>query len=90
MKEKWNAIVKLLKKPENYIPRNYQTIGGMWTVDTYALNGYKFRLEDEGYTQVLLNDSGSFMAILNFKNEISILRGTEQDFETMANHFLTL
>lgn len=35
MSSKIKTLISLVKKEENYIPRNYQTIGGMWTVDDY-------------------------------------------------------
>lgn len=87
MNKKWQAIVSILKKSENYVPRDYQTIGGMWTADTYALNGYKLRIEDEGYTQVLLNDAATFLAYRNHKDEITFRHGSVEDFEAMAEHF---
>lgn len=50
----FDEIVKIVKKPENYIPRDYQTIGGMWTVDTWIYRGVRVQLMDEGYTTVIL------------------------------------
>ena len=40
-----------------YIPRDYQTIGGAWTVDTWQLGDIKVQLMDEGYTQCVITDS---------------------------------
>lgn len=41
----------------SYIPRNYKTMGGAWTVDTWALGDVKVQLMDEGATQVVLTDT---------------------------------
>ncbi len=30
----FNEIYRFVRKDENFIPRNYQTIGGGWTVDS--------------------------------------------------------
>ena len=45
-----DALVKLVKTEEHYVPRGYKTIGGMWTVDTWRKNDVVVRLMDEGYT----------------------------------------
>ena len=42
-----------IKTDANYIPRDYKTIGGMWTVDTWKLGDLQYQLMDEGYTSVI-------------------------------------
>lgn len=54
--EHFNTLISLIKKDEFYVPREYQTIGGMWTVDTWEWKGVKYQLMDEGYTQVITAD----------------------------------
>ena len=49
----FNQIEYIVRKSENYVPRNYQTVGGMWTVDTYKKGDVTFQLMDEGYTSVI-------------------------------------
>lgn len=49
----FKSVEAAIRKPENYVPRNYQTVGGMWTVDTWELGETTFQLMDEGYTSRL-------------------------------------
>lgn len=46
-------IICAVKQPEFYVPRDYQTIGGMWTVDTWQKGNIRVQLMDEGYTTVV-------------------------------------
>lgn len=69
--QEFNEKYAEVAKRENYVPRNYETIGGMWTADTYKLNHWTARLEDEGYTKILIDHANKKMYRLNFKNEIS-------------------
>ena len=45
----WSRVAQ----QNNYVPRDYPTIGGMWTVDRYRLGDIECRLMDEGWTQVI-------------------------------------
>jgi hypothetical protein len=49
----FDKIKNAIKTDENYVPRNFQTIGGMWTVDTWKKDDMIFQLMDEGYTSVI-------------------------------------
>jgi hypothetical protein len=49
----FGKIKDTVKTDENYVPRNFQTIGGMWTVDTWKKGDIIFQLMDEGYTSVI-------------------------------------
>lgn len=49
----FDKIKNIIKTDENYVPRNFQTIGGMWTVDTWKKGDMIFQLMDEGYTSVI-------------------------------------
>jgi hypothetical protein len=53
VKQLFCQIESIVKRSENYVPRNYQTIGGMWTVDTYRKGEVTYRTMDEGYTGVI-------------------------------------
>lgn len=43
-------LIQAVKQPEFYVPRDYQTVGGMWTVDTWRRGDIEVLLMDEGYT----------------------------------------
>ena len=53
IKEVFNQVVRDIKNEEFYVPRGYQTIGGMWTVDTWLKDNLRVQVMDEGYTTVL-------------------------------------
>jgi hypothetical protein len=54
-----NAIKRAVRKEENYQPRSYQTVGGMWTVDTWKFEDVIYQLIDEGYTdRIFVKDLG--------------------------------
>lgn len=49
------AIYRKVAMPKNYVPRGYQTVGGMWPVDTWRIgegskDAVSVQLLDEGYT----------------------------------------
>lgn len=76
--ELFTSIKLLVKTPENYVPRNYETIGGMWTTDTWKLGDVVFLLMDEGYTEVIRfkNRSvvvGGYHGVQKDENTASIL-----------------
>lgn len=48
--ESFQAVVHSVKQPTNYVPRDYQTIGGGWTRDTWKQDDVTVYLEDEGAT----------------------------------------
>lgn len=50
MRELFIKITQIVKQDENYVPREYQTVGGMWTVDTYKKGDVTVQLMDEGWT----------------------------------------
>jgi len=47
-------IYQKVRTEGEVVPRNYQTIGGMWTVDTWVLGNVKAQMMDEGYTHVIM------------------------------------
>ena len=52
----FDTIFRSIAQKENYVPRNYKTIGGMWTIDTWEKNGIKVQLMDEGWTRKIHSD----------------------------------
>lgn len=80
--EHFNTLISLIKQDEFYVPREYKTIGGMWTIDTWERNGVRYQLMDEGYTQVITADGlevvegylGGELGEINIKYE----KGNEQ------------
>ena len=52
----FNKIYYDVAKPGNEVLRDYETIGGRWTVDTWKKGDWTAQLMDEGYTAVLFND----------------------------------
>lgn len=50
MKNVFNKIISDVKQNKNFIPRDYQSMGGMWTVETWIKDDFKVQVMDEGYT----------------------------------------
>lgn len=46
----FRSIVDSVKQDQFYVPREYKTIGGMWTVDTWKRGDVTVQVMDEGYT----------------------------------------
>lgn len=82
MKNNFYAITKAVKQPEYYVTRPYQTIGGMWTVDTWTRGDVTVQVMDEGYTTVIR--SPGLKVVFSAMNEITIEEGTEQDLSNLA------
>lgn len=49
MEELFQTVADYVYKPESFIPKDYYTVGGMWSVDRYARDGINYRIFDEGY-----------------------------------------
>lgn len=81
IKRLFDIITNTVRQTIYYVPRNYETIGGRWTVDTYKAGNVKVQIMDEGWTIKLTSpgieaiDSGG-----NFKVE----KGTVEDFRKLA------
>jgi hypothetical protein len=48
VKHKYFKLKSLVKRRENY--QKYQSVGGVWTVDTYKLGPITVQIMDEGYS----------------------------------------
>jgi hypothetical protein len=76
----------LVKQPTNYVPRDYQTIGGMWTVEKYQLGDVVLAIMDEGYTTQI--SIGNVIAISDYSGHIRVISGTLDEFVTAAEQNL--
>ena len=48
-----HELVSAVRQPEFYVPRDYQTMGGRWTVDTWRRAPVQVQSMDEGYTTIV-------------------------------------
>ena len=78
-----NELINELKKTENYVPRDYKTIGGMWTTDTWQKNGVKLQVMDEGYTKVIQSEGLKVVIGYNGKDCIRYELGNEDVVENV-------
>lgn len=69
------AIFAYVRKNGTYVERDYKTIGGMWTVDTWILNDIKVQLMDEGSTQAVIAEG--LNAYSTCGRPVNYSRGTE-------------
>ncbi len=46
----FERIVLAVRDKDYHVPREFRTIGGMWTVDTWRRDGVTVQLMDEGCT----------------------------------------
>jgi hypothetical protein len=81
----FNEIYRFVRKDQNFIPRNYQTIGGGWTVDTWKLNDVTVQLMDDGYTTVIFNEN-----VYVYQTCTNPLVFTKGDEENLKNIYLEL
>lgn len=51
----FNKIVKIMRDKYE-VPRNYKTVGGMWTTDNYKTDCAAVQVMNEGWTIRLFND----------------------------------
>jgi hypothetical protein len=70
-------LIFILRADENYTHRGYDTIGGMWTIDTWKKNGVSFQLMDEGATSRVF--SLDFDVVLNYYDVPTFHRGCIAD-----------
>ena len=83
--EAFDKIVAAVKKQENFVPRNYQSIGGMWTVDSWRLGDIGFQLADEGYTDIINHPTvRAYRTFSSTTPPIVFSNGTEEDLIKLA------
>jgi hypothetical protein len=89
MEELYQTIVDFVYHPENFVPRDYQTIGGMWTVDKYSRNGISYRIFDDGYGSEIFTENLRVRCIcLGTKPEFTIVMGELGMLKAMAREVI--
>jgi hypothetical protein len=73
-----DALINTVKLPEYYVPRDYKTMGGMWTVDTWKRGDITVRLMDEGYTTAVDAPGLKVVTGYNGKNYTTYHEGSEE------------
>lgn len=53
MNERILELIRAVKQKQNYVTRDYKSVGGMWTVDTWKQGSVTVKVMDEGYTTVV-------------------------------------
>ncbi len=76
-------LISIVRKEENYIPREYSTIGGMWAVDTWKLGNITLQIMDEGYTSVITSPELQVKMGYNGEEYVKFIKGTIQDVKTI-------
>jgi hypothetical protein len=61
-KELWDYI----KKNGEFQKPNHPQMGGMWSADTYLLNGYKALMTDGGYGTIIKSVDGTLSCAINY------------------------
>lgn len=74
-------IVNAVKTGEHYVPRGYETIGGMWTIDMWRKDDVVVRLLDEGYTTII---TAPGLRVVDSGNGTVFEQGTVEDLEKLA------
>lgn len=82
-KEAFSKIYYAISTTDNYVPRNYISIGGFWTVDTWQKNEVTVRLTDEGWTRIILVQDRLHVHE-DGNNVLTFYNGTEQDLVKLA------
>lgn len=80
-----DSIVKIVKTGEHYVPRGYETIGGMWTVDMWQKNDVVVRLLDEGYT-IIVTAPG--LRVVDSGGKIKFEQGDAETLEQVYNNLI--
>jgi hypothetical protein len=83
--QKVKILVDFVKKREYYVPRNYQTIGGMWTTDTYERDCVLVQVMDEGYSTSVLAENLCVFILWDAKNNEDYIRFEIGNVEVVEN-----
>ncbi|RST57648.1 hypothetical protein D5F11_021550 [Siminovitchia terrae] len=76
----FNQIEKMVRQSAHYVPRNYKTVGGMWTVDTYKKGNVTLQIMDEGWTIKIFTKD---ICAIDSGNTFKVERGSLEDFENV-------
>lgn len=72
----------IIQTEENYVPRDYQTIGGMWTVDTYKYKGLTLTMMDEGWT---IRIAGEGVDLINRGDDYELRKGNISELDEILS-----
>lgn len=86
--ELFNAVRGIIKLPENYKPRGYQTIGGMWTVDTWWYQDVFFQIMDEGWFEQIIFGDKKVLFPGGRGDSIEYENTNKREFTEFANNFI--
>lgn len=75
-------IFKFIQRDDNYVPRNYRTIGGAWTVDSWKYNNIVVQLCDEGYTKKIITDD---LNVYVFNDNVVYDKGSKELLISLYN-----
>src|SRR5690554_1296274 len=77
-----------IKLRQHYVPRDYQTIGGMWTTDTYKHNGVTLHVSSEGYENRIFSESVDAVQIYrNSGEELTFKKGNVEELLKIKHEF---
>ncbi len=81
------TLISQVKQPQYYVPRDYKTIGGMWTIDTWKRDEITVQVMDEGYTTRVRGPG--FEALISWsafdkKDVVTYSKGDEQVVESFV------
>lgn len=85
--KRFYEIKSILKKDENYNNRNYKTIGGRWTVDSWNVRGIKLQQMDEGYTSKMLYENAE---VIQGYNGAEYIKFNNCDYKILDEIFSVL
>lgn len=76
--DSFTRVKSIIKKEENYVERKSETIGGMWTVESWKKDDIIFSRMDEGYSErIYIKDK--LEVIKRHDNRLIFKLGTYED-----------
>lgn len=84
--ELFYKIKKIVQQKIYYVPREYKTIGGQWTVDTWKKKDVTVQLMDEGWTTVIFSEN---FEIINGGSSFVFEKGSMNELEEALQKLLS-
>lgn len=84
--DQYYRIKNIVQRSENYVPRDYQTIGGKWTTETYKKGDVTLQIMDEGYSARLFTKTNEFDIHETYRNDGTLFElrsGTPEDLSAL-------
>ncbi len=81
------TLISQVKQPQFYVPRDYKTIGGMWTIDTWKRDEITVQVMDEGYTTRVSGpgfEASVSWSVFDKKDVVTYTKGDEQVVESFV------